>query len=175
MYTIQVLQGGYDKAQALGRALQARITKDGRFRVNRIEYGGSPTTREDRKQLGKVYTLPAILLQGIYLTHKKPYCGSHPGECLVNPFTGRAPHKPNASYLEWDDWVAFHALVNGVLSQRHARANVWTVPRERMDKGRRMWIRRGLQPRRRWEWDEHFEGMVRTQVWNHGTEDQFEP
>jgi hypothetical protein len=176
MYVIQCLsrKTNIDK---LAQSLIARIQKDGRFRVNHLEVGTVKTSREDRRTLGKVWTMPAILMKGIRLTKKSSYCLQHPGECLIDPFTGKLPPKKNATFLDWDNWIAFHNLVNGLLNQRHASANVWTNPMELLapDK-KRMWIRRGKQARIKWEWETSYNNYGRrVQTWNSGTIDQFSP
>jgi hypothetical protein len=104
------------------------------------------------------------------LINRKPYCGNHPGECLVNPFTGPTK-KPNATYLEWDDWVKFHAFVNRVLNRFKTNANVWSTP---MDVRGKMWIRKGTSPRINWDWEERLDNYGRiVRDWNQGTPDQF--
>jgi hypothetical protein len=175
VYTVALLNPKTN-AYKLAYAMQDRIQKDGQFRVSRIEVGQVKTSREERRTLGKVYTCTALLLHNIRLTKMRPFCGSHPGECLINPFTGKEPDRPNSTLLEWADWVEFHKLINGVLSQRHTSANIWTIPRDRLDQGRRMWIRRGLLPRVKWEWEESYDHMGRReQVWDHGSPSQFSP
>jgi hypothetical protein len=165
-----------DAAYRLANALQSRIQKDGRFRVNHLEVGSIKTSREDRRTLGKVWTMPAILMKSIRLTQAKENCGNHPDICEINPFTGPRPLK-RSSCLEWNDWLKFHSLVNGLLNQRHASANVWTNPMELLapDK-KRMWIRRGKQARIKWEWETSYNSYGRrVQTWNSGTIDQFTP
>lgn len=168
-YVIQFLKGGAEKRDKVYSYLQDRIAKDGRFRCQ-MELGEEKTTRADRVQIGKVYSVPCIRISKVRLTEKKPYCGNHPGECIINPFLG-PQKKPNATYLEWNDWVAFHALVNKTMNRFKANANIWTLPHD--VKGR-MWIRKGQLPRRRYEWTEHVDNYGRiVRSWNQGTEDQF--
>ena len=160
MYTIALLNHKTDAAR-LYQALQARIAQDGRFRVNEI-------------MVREVKGLSAILIKGVRLTQAKPYCKQHALECQVDPFTGKLPHKPMATFLEWSDWISFHQVVNNLLNQRHVSANIWTNPPEKLDKGNRMWIRRGLLPRIKWD----VEGTVNRfgridEVWNHGDTSQF--
>lgn len=156
MYTIQILRGGLTKQVAVLAALEARIAKS-RFRAT-INLG------VDSKARCCLYIKP------VRLRTKKPYCGNHPGECQVNPFTGPTK-KPNATYLEWDDWVAFHKLVNATLNRLHTHADVWSTPADVRGK---MWIRKGTLPRVRWDWTEDMDRYGRAvRTWNQGTPDQF--
>lgn len=113
-------------------------------------------------------------MRGIRLTRAKPYCGQHPGECIVG-LLGPRP-KPNLRCLEWDDWIQFHDLVNDVLDSLDARADVWTVPRELPipGHGRRFFIRKGSKRRVRWEWEEKSGRFNVVRLWNMGSDDQFE-
>jgi hypothetical protein len=157
-----------DAAYRLAHALQARIQKDGRFRVNHLEVGSVKTSREDRRTLGKVWTMPAILMKGIRLTKKSSYCGAHAFPCPVG-----APKK-NATFLDWQNWIEFHQVVNSLLNQRHCSANIYTNPPETLDQGNRMWIRRGMQARVRWDVEGHMNNYGRMEeVWDHGTPSQF--
>lgn len=169
-YVIQFLKNGNEKRDKVYSYLQDRIAKDGRFRCS-MELGEEKTTRSDRAQLGKIYSAPCIRIRRVRLTKKKPYCGQHFGECVVNPFLGPRK-KPSATYLEWNDWVAFHKLVNTVLNKYKTDANVWTNP---MEGGvSKMWIRRGTKARLKWDVTETFNNYGRRiQIWNEGTPDQF--
>ena len=174
MYTIQLLsQEG--KGISLGRlalALQRAIARDERFRVGTMRQELSTLTRRERAEAGvSLWQVPTIYLQCIRLTAKKPYCGNHPGPCYVGPLGER--QKPNSTLLEWDDWVAFHTLVNEVCDHLNLSANIWTLPRDVRGK---MWIRKGLSSRLRWDYEEQWEPR-RSQplrVWNTGTPDQFQ-
>lgn len=106
-------------------------------------------------------------LRRIRLNTPKSYCGQHPGPCVAN---GRK--KMKARYLEWNEWIMFHDLINGLLE--HEEADVYSTPME--CKGR-MWIRRGRHPRRRWDYTERWPlgHMQPTRIWNNGTDDQFLP
>ena len=158
-YTIQFLQGGIAKRDRVLAYLAERLVKEGRFRATL-----TPTTDEKGRA--------CIRVKPVRLVKAKPYCGNHPGECVVNPFLG-ARKKPNATYLEWDDWVAFHGLVNRVLNRFRSDANVWSTPADVRGK---MWIRRGRLSRVKWDWEEKYEAVrfVPTRIWNQGTPDQFE-
>jgi hypothetical protein len=117
------------------------------------------------------YGVQTIVLTNVRLREAKPYCGQHPGECAVG-----ATRK--GRWLEWEDWVAFHNLINDFLDAQGIVADAYTEPRERMDKGRRMYVRRMKEGRRlRYDWDDEYQatsfGGRRIQVWNHGTPDQF--
>jgi hypothetical protein len=114
----------------------------------------------------------SLIVKPVRLRESKLYCGQHPGECLVGA-------KRRSRCLEWDDWVAFHAVVNDVLDARKVDADAWTNPMEALDKGKKMWIRRGLARRERYDWfddpkDVHG-GVFRNvrRIWNHGSADQF--
>ena len=156
MYTIQILKGGEAKRNRVLDYLRQRIAKDGRFTANM-------ECAMDRR-------LPSIHIKPVRLTKAKPYCGQHPGECVVNPFTGPT-RKPRATWLEWDDWVAFHHLVNRALNRLRTHADVWSTPPDVRGK---MWIRRGIKARLRYEWTEE-PGRYGLPIreWNQGTFDQF--
>lgn len=147
-------------------ALQRAIAQDGRFGATLTPITFAPRTRH----LPQGYSLT---IQYVRLKKAKEYCGQHPGVCIVDP---RFPHKKaNYKYLEWDDWVAFHGLVNDVLDRLEVTADAWTNPRELLSTGSKMWIRRHNKRRVRFDWDEKFIGGLRgpARVWNAGTPDQF--
>jgi hypothetical protein len=173
MYTIQLLDADSARLANLRDALLARIAKDGRFRVGEVITSTSNLTRRERYE-AKVpgWQVPTLYLGKIALTKKKAYCGNHPGPCVINPFRG-PEKKPISSRMEWDDWVAFHALVNGLFNQRHVKANIWTLPRDVKGK---MWIRKGLLARRQWDYEDDWSRgtVVPIRIWNQGTTDQFE-
>lgn len=76
-----------------------------------------------------------------------------------------------ARWLEWDDWVKFHALVNATLNRVRCQADVWSTPQDVRGK---MWIRRGKLTRVKWEWTETFNSIgLPIRHWNQGTIDQF--
>ena len=171
MYTIQLLNGDVDRMRRLDDALMVRIEKDGRFRVGQHMVTISNLTGRENQEANRPYFarfgVPTLYMQAIRLVNPKPYCGQHPGPCQLN---GRP--KPKTRLLEWDDWVAFHNLVNAFLNQRHVKANVFTTPRETRGK---FWIRKNLNPRIRYDYDEESRGgfLVPLRVWNNGTPDQF--
>ena len=157
-YTIKFLSGGIEKQTSVLNYLNARMAKEGIFRATLTPY------TDDKG-------IPYIKIKPVRLCKKKPYCGNHPGECQINAFTGKLPKKPNATYLEWDDWVKFHDLVNRVLNRFHANADVWSTP---LDVRGKMWIRKGLNQRIKYEWNERFDKFGRVvRDWNQGTLDQF--
>lgn len=138
-------------------ALKDRLVKDGKFRA-------ILTPTYDSKNRA------CIKIKPVRLVNKKPYCGNHPGECVVNPFTGPTK-KPNATYLEWNDWVAFHKVVNTVLNKYKVNADVWSTP---YDVRGKMHIRKGRVARKRYDYSEKINqyGMP-VREWNQGDESQF--
>lgn len=143
--------------------LRRDIERDGRFRLST-----RPEIRDQTIDIGRVR-----------LTEKKPYCGQHPGECFVNPFRGERPQR-RSSCLEYEDWIAFHAVVNAALTRLGVSADVTTRPMETVRRmkgmGGKYWIRRGFRARVRYDWEEeytngHFQPI---RWWNPGTDDQFE-
>ena len=106
------------------------------------------------------------------------YCGQHPGPCLV-PFLGERPKQKNR-LLEWDDWVRFHGIVNGVLDAMGAVADVWTRPQEAVPmpgtgSRARFWIRKGDKARVKYDWEDDYRpGRFNPiRLWNMGSPDQF--
>jgi hypothetical protein len=161
-YTIQLLQGDFAKRDGVLAHLQARLLKDGRFRA-------TLTPTAIYKKGGKVS--PAIVVKPVRLVKAKLYCGNHPGPCEVNPFF-KAPPKKRMTILEWDDWVAFHKVVNTILNKYRCHADVWSTPQDVKGK---MWIRKDTKARLRWDYREIYSNYGRTvRVWNQGTPDQFE-
>ena len=160
-YTIQFAFDQVEKRDRILAYLNARIAKDGRFKATL-----TPIHNYGRKGT----LLPAIRVKPVRLAKKKPYCGNHPGECIVNPFLG-PQKKKNATYLEWDDWVKFHNLVNKALNRFRACADVWSTPRDVKGK---MWIRKGIKARVRYDYDNYFSLGREVREWNPGTEDQFQ-
>lgn len=171
-YTIKINSLDESICQDIKTSLEQAIKNDGRFTAQ-ISFGGYQAlgSREGSRKRG--YTL---ILKRIRLTQKKPYCGQHPGECLVNPLVGPTK-KINATYLEWDDWVAFHSVVNDVLDAGNIDADVWSLPLE--IKGR-MWIRKGLKRRISYDYTDDYDNSwsrstgLPQRIWNEGTADQFE-
>ena len=157
-YTITFLQGSENKQGLVYNYLLERMAKEGKFRATLTPF----TDNKGR---------PCIKVKPVRLIKAKPYCGNHPGECVVNPFVG-VRKKPNATYLEWDDWVKFHGLVNRVLNRFRCNADVWSTPTDVRGK---MWIRKGRLSRVKWDWEEKWETgrFVPTRIWNQGTPDQF--
>jgi hypothetical protein len=109
-----------------------------------------------------------LLVRRVRLRQPKPYCGQHPGAC---PADGR--RRPRLRLLEAADWIAFNDLVNSALDELGVAADVWSTPSEPLDQGRRLWVRRGLCRRVRYDWeDDPIAGRPR-RVWNHGDASQF--
>lgn len=154
-YTIQINHGGVEKRDKVLLYLRERVIKEGTFRA-------TFTATEQRG-------LPCIVVKPVRLVKAKPYCGNHPGECEV---TGRK--KPNSTYLEWNDWIKFHNIINRSLNRFRVDADVWSNPQ---DVSGKMWIRKGIKPRVKWDWEEKltygsmFRRVIR--IWNQGTPDQF--
>ena len=154
MYTIEILKGA--TAERAQRALTDALASS-RFRAE-----------------VKVASVGTLHVKPVRLKSPKEYCGQHPGECVV-VLGGERP-KCRSSCLEWEDWVEFHALVNRVLDRLQVTADAYTNPAEPLDRGRRMYVRRGgLGARRKWDWetDHSKDSHGRFRVWNHGTPDQF--
>lgn len=152
------------------------IRLDGRFRLPDVNPRGIDSVEQVYHGRGKARKPHwRIVIKGVRLTSAKPYCGQHPGECLINPFTGRAPEKRNGSWLEWDDWIQFNNLVNDFLDKLPHPSEAWSCPPEQMDKGRKFFFRRNDKPRTQYDWDEKMNryGQV-LRIWNHGTPDQFQ-
>jgi hypothetical protein len=155
-YTIRLLDDPSVFAfQQIHQELFRAIKDDGRFSV------GSKTICVEAGY-------QTIKLNRIRLITKKSYCGNHPGPCdAIN--RGR---KMNATYLEWDDWVAFHSIVNGALDSLQVEADVWTLP---LDVSGKFFIRRGMKARVKFDYDTEYNTVGRSvRVWNTGTPDQFE-
>jgi hypothetical protein len=152
-YTIQILKWGVSKRDTLLLALQDKIHKDGRFRCS--------------FSVGSVEELPCIILRTIRLVTSKPYCGNHPGPCDLREVGGKKRITP---FLEWNDWVAFHGLVNKVCGRLRVNADIWTSPQDAKGK---FWIRKGMLPRVRFDYTEEYIGGRPNRIWNTGTPDQF--
>lgn len=154
MYTIEITKGGEAKRNKVMNYLRERMAKEGKYTA----------------ELAYIQNkFPGIHVKRLRLVKAKPYCGQHPGECVINPFIG-VVKKPVNRYLEWEDWVKFHAFVNRVLNRFRTHANVWSNPPDIRGK---MWIRKGLKARVKWDWEDQWVGGRRIQLWNPGTDDQF--
>lgn len=169
MYTIQLLEGETFTQQSLRHELQRTIKEQGKFQVGDSRWDSSFLTSKEREEVGvEAWQVPTFYMSRIRLTTPKPYCGNHPGPCQVNPFIQRK--KPRATWLEWDDWVVFHTMVNNVCDSLQVYANVWTLPQDARGK---FWIRKGYRPRQRYDYEEAYVRGDLTRVWNTGTIDQF--
>ena len=111
-----------------------------------------------------------IFVKPVRLRKAKPYCGAHYGECIINSFLG--PQKKKiATYLEFEDWVKFHKVVNAVLNKARVDADVWSIPLETRGK---FWIRKGRKARKKFDVAETYDGSGRRiQTWNLGDDSQF--
>jgi hypothetical protein len=149
--------------------LKAKLEADGRFKV-------PGEIREIRAQFGRGKARVSnwvLEMKYVRLNKAKEYCGQHPGECQIGPFGAREKRK--SSCLEWNDWIEFNALVNDVLDAFGQPAEVWSVPMELMDKGKKFFIR--LDNKRRVEYDWHERAMSYgrvARVWDHGSPSQFQ-
>jgi hypothetical protein len=160
-YTIKFQTGKTELCNKVVSYLRERMAKEGKFTALL-----TPSAIWSR---GGV-SCPIIVVKPVRLLKKKAYCGAHPGPCLVNPFTGPTK-KMNATFLEWNDWIAFHGLVNRVLNKFHADADVWSTP---LDVRGKMFVRRGKLARKRYDWTETYNSYGRAvQVWNQGDASQF--
>lgn len=120
----------------------------------------------------------SVELRKIRKTTPSEYCGQHPGPCLI-PFFGERTKQKNR-LLEWDDWVRFHGIVNRVLDEMGAVADVWSRPQEALPmpgtgSGSKFWIRKGAKGRVRYDWEDDYRpGRFNpVRLWNMGTPDQF--
>lgn len=159
-YTIAPLDG--TPVARLCKTIQTAIDRDGRFEATLTILGKVP---------GRPYK-DGIAIKPVRLRQTKLYCGQHPGECLIGP-------TKRSRFLDWEDWVAFHDLINRILDRTKVSADAWSNPAESIDSGKKMWIRRGLSGRIRWDWhddpNDRFGGVFRNvnRIWNHGSADQF--
>jgi len=166
-------------------AYTIKIHTDNETLVNKVQFSIEKALNKDNRFLatiepaGFIYKGPRVgsrktgyglTLRRVRLRVKKNYCGNHPGVCVVNPYLG-PQKKPIASYLEWDDWVAFHSVINDCLDKMKIDADIWSTPHDVKGK---MWIRKGTQRRVKYEWEEkqtnHWQPL---RIWNQGTPDQF--
>lgn len=149
-YTIKPLDRRYNTAYLVARLVTA-VREDGRF-------DATFDSHEDRIEVPRVRLVKA-----------KEYCGNHPGPC--DAFGAR--RKMKARYLEWDDWVVFHNVVNDVLDHLLVDADVWSRPQDARGK---FFMRRGHVRRLHYDYHEKPSRLApgRTvRVWNLGTPDQF--
>jgi hypothetical protein len=145
------------------------LAADGRFTAENVTFSETYQGLPARSPIPRI----KIEVRKIRLTAKKPYCGNHPGPCEV-PLFGGPRKKLNGRWLEWDDWVAFHGLLNDYLYTRGLKADVWSRPQDAKGK---FWIRKDNRARTRFDYDEKMSSgfYPRTiRVWNLGTPDQFE-
>lgn len=168
-YTIAVVD--QKTAERFIARLTSRLGKNNRFKVGRIL---SPELEALRPKALKRGGKPRMLvrLQNILLGKSKPYCGQHPGPCPVD----NRPKSKN-TYLEWDDWVAFNNLVNGVLDKMKTEAEVWSNPRGEAalhgQSNKTLWIRKDGKRRVRWDWEEDWIAGREIRRWDMGSESQF--
>lgn len=105
------------------------IPKDGKLPGN-LRYALEKKIRESRFTAQLEVRMYSRSQEGVKITlvrlrRGKSYCGQHPGPCLVD----NRPHK-KYKYLEGLDWVGFNHLVNDVLDDMDADANVFSANRE---------------------------------------------
>ena len=144
-------------------ALTRAIARDGRFTANVL----GPHCVARTRHMPEGWQL---VIDRVRLAKAKPYCGNHPGPCAAGT------RKKRLTILEWDDWVAFHIIVNDVLDRLEVTADVWTNPSETLSTGKKLWIRKDNRRRVRFDWSEQWRGGLNfpLRVWNAGTPDQFE-
>ncbi len=153
-YTIQFLAGGEEKQYKVLNYLNERLVKEGAFKAKFIASSNAKGQ-------------PIIIIKQVRLVKAKPYCGNHPGPCELN-----GQKKKTMTFLEWEDWIKFHGLVNRVLNRFKCNADVWSEPQDVRGK---MYMRRGLKPRIHYDYDESFNQYgIAVRIWNQGTSDQFE-
>ena len=135
-------------------ALMRAIARDGRFTANVL----GPHCVARTRHMPEGWQL---VVDRVRLVKKKP--------------SERACRLPT-TYLQWNDWVAFHAIVNDVLDRLDVTADVWTNPSETLSTGKKFWIRKDNRRRVRFDWSEQWRGGLNfpLRVWNAGTPDQFE-
>lgn len=109
-YAIRLLEGNYLTGNELWRVIETRLGES-RFTVKEAQTTGP--NRWARKYKGGYITL-----HNIRLRESKPYCGNHPGPCLIN-----TPHI-RRRYLEGLDWVEFNDLINNALDDLGIVADV---------------------------------------------------
>ena len=150
-----------DVAVTLVLTLQAGI-KESRFTADFSE----PVFELASKKCSESWL---ITVRSVRLREGKPYCGQHPGECFLDR------KKKKMRLLEWDDWVEFHDIINDVLDEAKVKADVWSVPGELLDHGKRMWVRRGNKRRVKYEYETRPSELrdFTDRVWNSGSPDQF--
>jgi hypothetical protein len=171
-YTIAV--STRETAENFRQLLDIRVKESTRFSVEEIELPAIEVLGVRAQERGDATRL-LVRLRKIRLTKGKPYCGQHPGECVIG-ILGARP-KPVLRCLEWGDWIAFNDLVNDVLDAMKVHAEVWSHPGEppmRGHGGKRFWIRKAGRRRVLWEWEEESRGLGQPiRRWNMGSDSQF--
>lgn len=104
------------REEFLDRFLNA--LKESRFAVSGIDLGWKNQGRGKEKQT--VFTLS---IHRIRLKESKPYCGNHPGPCLLSA-TGVVHKNKKSVFLEGADWVAFNDMLNDILDEMDVEAYV---------------------------------------------------
>lgn len=84
------------------------------------------------------YSHNTLSLSNIRLIVPKPYCGNHPGPCLVKQ------KKRRLNFLEWNDWLDFNNQINDVLDAENIAAKVASLGT--------FIHRKGLQRRTHYSW-----------------------
>lgn len=173
MYTVQFAE--HETAVAFKTRLEAKLPEDGRFTVRTVEVETETLGPiASKKRAPKVF----VYLHTIRRAKRGDYCGQHPGPCAAV-----VPRKITRGFwLEWDDWITFHSLVNDILDEMAPAACAWSVPNEGIPmypgQGKKFWIRKDGKRRQRYDWDEDptyhsFFGAVRRR-WDMGSASQFE-
>jgi hypothetical protein len=168
-YTIAV--STRETAEEFSQLLALRVKETTRFDIEEIEPPSMEALGVRAQERGETPRF-LVCLRNIRLTKSKPYCGQHPGECVIER------KKPKLAFLEWDDWIAFNDLVNDVLDEMKVHAEVWSRPHEPALRGqsrKRFWIRKAGRRRVHWDWEEEpmpfGPNVIRR--WDMGSEGQF--
>lgn len=117
-------------------------------------------------------------LSEIRLKEAKPYCGNHAGPCIVRVF--ERPRR-NGRWLEGEDWMRVHALVNEVLDSLNVSCRVYTAgadvyPVQGIPKKHLVVRTETLGARKRYDYRDIAKPgeMFPHYAYNPGTQDQFD-
>jgi len=157
-YTIRFNDPKYNKVGTVFNYIHERLAKENVFNA-RLRVTLDTKGRQ------------CFIIKPVRLVKAKPYCGQHFGECVINPFTNKAPKKKVMTLLESEDWIKFNRFINRCLNRFRVDADVWSTP---LDTKGKCFIRKGKFGRIRYDYEETFNSYGRAiHVWNNGTYDQF--